>query len=1780
MKKMYIFRKCLMAIAVMLLSFAAQGQFNYVRSTFTGTYAPISTGSGATVSTATGTATMQTNVPIGFTFTYNAIPYTTLHISPAGYVSFVSTTNSTVNTNLFSTTAPNATLAPYYDNLTTAALGTNPAGSILYQTQGLPGARTFTVQWTNVSSFSSTTNGQPASINFQVILYEGTNVIEFTYGSFTGAGVNTSESASIGIESQAGGQGNFIDAISASSYVSNSMMNTRKRPNMSFYRFTPASPLAPLPGGSYTVGVGGMFNSLTEAAAEINQRGIGGPVNLQLIDAQYDTTAANGAHIFPILFGPVAGTSSSNTITIQPLSGTSTIVHSGSPAGNIGNATATTFTSTEEPIIAFIGTDYVTMSNINFTTVAPSVVDRGFLVANSSATDGAQNNTFSNISVTLSRTNTSSRGIMQDASPAPTAASGSNSSNKYYNITVSNVYCGIHLNGVAAFPDAGNEIGTTGAGTTTIGANTPNDLGGSTTTAFGIKATNQSGVSIFNTTVRNITNTGTADVDGIFLDAVSGTSEAFNNHIYNIRNTSATSTSPEITGIRSNVAITTGGNVVRIYNNFIYGLTSGYTGAASAIILPVGIFVQPAGSGAGNTQNIDFNSVAIDNSVAPNISSTALAIGTSSGVTINVRNNILANYTGAQTGVAAHYTWVSTAAASIGNTGSISNYNDLYIDNTTNGYTGLGNTTQYATLANWQAAMNSDANSIQVNPGFIDITSDLHVTGNAVNGMANMTGITWVTTDIDNQVRNAPHDIGADDYTPAALDMGITALVSPVITTTGCYTNSENVTVTIQNFAATAIDFSVNPVTVTVNVTGAATQTFSVTLNNNSLNSGNPLAAGGSINVALGTLNMTTAGTYTFNGSTSLTGDAVIANDALDTEVITISAGTASASSLSVCAGNSVTLNVAGATGTLQWQHYDANTATWVNETGTGNTTASYTVTPSDTTDYRMLVCGMHPSNTVTVEHIDAQPPVVSNGSRCGSGPVSMNATANGTIAWYTAATGGAPVFTGSTYTPTLTASATYYAENQLGAGVRTAGLAAPIANSGYSASVEGLKFNVITPITIQTVDVYPQNSGNITIQLKDASNAVINSIVAPVTGGYTVNTVTLNFPVPVGTGYQLIVSTYGAGLMYRENPFTAWGTLPNAGGAISITGGAAINAYYYFYNWKVTAPCVSPRVPVTATINYQPVVNLGPDAAVCADSALVLNAGNPGHTYTWSTAESTQTIAPTASGTYSVLVSTAQSCFASDTINVVVSPNPVISLGADITQCEGSVTLNANNAGPGYAWSTGNTAQSISVNTTGNYSVAVTDGNGCVGRDTVMVTINPNPIVNLGADSSFCVGSTIMLDAGNAGMNYVWAHGPATQMVSISTADTFAVTVINPATGCQGIDSVITSLDALPVVNLGADVSQCGGTVMLDANNTGSSFAWSTAASTQTITVSSTGNYAAAVTNAAGCTSSDTVMVTINPVPAVNLGPDITQCGPSISISAGNPGALSYAWSSGATTQLATFTSSGSYSVLVTNPQNCSSSDTIVITLNPYPVPDAGLDTTICPGSSVTLDAGAGYASYTWTVGNFTATTQTITVSPGTSTTYTLSVTSMAGCTSTNTDDVTVNIEQTTASFTHIVTSGNLVNFSNTSSSTMPYTSVWDFGDGNTSNTPNAQHTYTANGTYNASLTITNACGSYTVVQQVIVTGVGVDEAGMLKEIKVYPNPSDGIFNLEISNINAEKLNVSIIDLTGRVIFESTEEARGDYKKNIDLSAFAKGVYYLRLQAGSSTDTRKLVIQ
>ena len=315
----------------------------------------------------------------------------------------------------------------------------------------------------------------------------------------------------------------------------------------------------------------------------------------------------------------------------------------------------------------------------------------------------------------------------------PVSAAETNSKNVYNNLTVENSFLGVYLLGVNS---AGLQDDSTIVSNCKIGGNTQYDIGGGLTnnSVAGIWASNQINCSVYGNIVKNVA--GQNLVYGIFFDVISGTSSIYKNNVTSISNP-ATASAVVVSGIRANMA--TGTHTVRIYNNFISGITTNYA-TATATTYVRGINLQVGGgSSATSIFEVSHNSVYIDASSSIGASSSCLDVSASSttGPQIKIRSNIFANFTGSQTGLTSkHFCCKMNSNTLIGSTGSTSNNNDFYILNSSNGFVGRGTTTDWATLTNWQTAHTGmDASSLSVDPIYASST-DLHIVNPALNSTA------------------------------------------------------------------------------------------------------------------------------------------------------------------------------------------------------------------------------------------------------------------------------------------------------------------------------------------------------------------------------------------------------------------------------------------------------------------------------------------------------------------------------------------------------------------------------------------------------------------------------------------------------------------------------------------------------------------------------------------------------------------------------------------------------------------------------------------------------------------------------------------------------------------------------------------------------------------------------------------------------------------------------------------------------------------------------------
>jgi Zn-dependent metalloprotease len=238
-------------------------------------------------------------------------------------------------------------------------------------------------------------------------------------------------------------------------------------------------------------------------------------------------------------------------------------------------------------------------------------------------------------------------------------------------------------------------------------------------------------------------------------------------------------------------------------------------------------------------------------------------------------------------------------------------------------------------------------------------------------------------------------------------------------------------------------------------------------------------------------------------------------------------------------------------------------------------------------------------------------------------------------------------------------------------------------------------------------------------------------------------------------------------------------------------------------------------------------------------------------------------------------------------------------------------------------------------------------------------------------------------------------------------------------------------------------------------------------------------------------------------------------------------------------------------------------------------PAPDIAPSGTvdICDGQSVTLTCETA-ESYLWWPGN--ETTQSIIVDQAGQ--YTVMVTDSICSSVSDTVTVIVTTVLPTAGFTFSANIGD-VTFTNTSTDANSYT--WDFGDGTSSQLQDPTHTYANNGTYTVMLIAENVCGTDTFYTDITIMGVGITENSDAHGIVIYPNPSNGILHLSVSDLNSISiLYYSVYDMIGNVVKTgSFNTANNRVQAIMNMEGAAKGVYFIRLYNESINLAGKFLI-
>jgi hypothetical protein len=894
---------------------------------------------------------------------------------------------------------------------------------------------------------------------------------------------------------------------------------------------------------------------------------------------------------------------------------------------------------------------------------------------------------------------------------------------------------------------------------------------------------------------------------------------------------------------------------------------------------------------------------------------------------------------------------------------------------------------------------------------------------------------------------------------------------------------------------------------------------------------GTSYAWNNSVNAAANTIS--TSGTYTATVTNA-------AGCSATTAPITVNVLPAPAASISAngptafCEGSSVVLSANGA-GTYVWSNGSTASSIAVNNSGS----FTYTVTDAN---------GCTTTSTPTAVTVTALPVVASivgaNTVCEGANTLFTNASTGGTWSSSNAAvasvdaTGNISGVAGGNAVISYTVTNNGCSTTQTKAiSVQTAP-ATSIAVSGPTTfcaggsvvltAATGIGYNWTNSSTAQAITV--TSSGTYGVAVTNGQGCA--SIAAPVT--ITV----VPFPVldPIAGSNTVCIGATEA--MSNTTTGGVWSSSNASVASVSSNGvvsgnnaGAATISYTYTNATGCTSTVTK---PIAVNVIPSAVISANGPTTFCAGGSVTLTAP-AASSYLWSTGETTQSISPNSTVIIDVIVTTAGCSSTSAPVAVTVNalPTPVVTTN-NVAICQGGSATLTSSPAAAYLWNNGSSNSSINVTTAGNYTVTVTDANGCSATSAplaIAVGANPTVAITAAGSTTFCQGQSVVLNAATNGSTYLWSNGSTTPSITANASGIYFVTVTNAA-GCSTVSNeiIVTATPAfVPTITAASPTTVCAGAFSTLVASPGASYVWSNGATTQGVNVGVDGPITVTVTNSLGCTgTSAPINITVLAVPTTTItasGPTTFCEGGSVTLTAG--GANSYIWANNSTATSQTVTTAGTYVVTGYAANGCPDLTEITVNVNESPSADLIQDgnNSLCPGESLTLSAQPGNA-YTWTPGGSTA-QELVVTTPGT---YSCTLTSLNGC--------------TTASEQVVVTAAQAT------SSTLNVTALESYVLN--------EIIYTQSGTYTQVLT--NAAGCDSTITLNLTLTVGLDENGFVS-FSVQPNPTDAIFTLKASE--ALYSTYVIQDAQGKVV--ATGSLTGT-STTINIDQVARGIYFLKV--------------
>lgn len=414
---------------------------------------------------------------------------------------------------------------------------------------------------------------------------------------------------------------------------------------------------------------------------------------------------------------------------------------------------------------------------------------------------------------------------------------------------------------------------------------------------------------------------------------------------------------------------------------------------------------------------------------------------------------------------------------------------------------------------------------------------------------------------------------------------------------------------------------------------------------------------------------------------------------------------------------------------------------------------------------------------------------------------------------------------------------------------------------------------------------------------------------------------------------------------------------------------------------------------------------NIVGDTLLCIDSSIPLWAGAGYASYQWEHGPINPGVLIVEPGTYTVTVTNAIGCLASDSIvitgvDAVATP---VDLGNTAELClNATMELDPGSEFITYDWSNFSTAQTITVDTSGLYCVTVTDINGCKSSDCVVVNQVDNEDLYITGYPYFCESGT-ELSVSTDSDSYMWSTGSTQQTVFIDNPGLYSVTVVDD--GCQDTLQVYVQNNRAIPPEIDGALSLCSGEpTLLTAQEGYASYQWSDGTTGPSLSVAQSGNYSISVIDQEGCEAVVDLDITETAPPIPDVLGNLTFCQGDTTWLTGAEGYTFYQWDGlpEDSTEIM-ITSTGNYTLTVIDSNGCEGSNTFEVIERPTLIPEIMGNDFFCLGEFVTLSVNEAYVNYQWS--DESEENELMVAAPGS---YSVTVEDAEGCIGENTIEIT----------------------------------------------------------------------------------------------------------------------------------------------------------------------------